>query len=85
MVGLPPHQIDQPHGADKTDGAEDADGWKRFDGVQALTLQGVVGYRVTQRQGGHVESDSKRVEREEGAKLRFATMRHAVEASAQPK
>ncbi len=59
-------EIDEPHGGDEAHGAPDADGREVANRVVAVARKDGEGHRVGERDGGHVEGDAQRVEREEG-------------------
>ena len=52
------NQIDEPHGGDEADRAPDPDGREVLHGIEFRQVEGIVGHRVREGDGGHVEHDA---------------------------
>ena len=51
------NQIDEPHGGDEADRTPDPDGREVLHGIEFRQVEGIVGYRVREGDGGHVEHE----------------------------
>ena len=73
VSGLESGGVADEHRTDETDGSPHADGRERLDGIEAFAFEDAVSHGIGERDGGHVESDAERIEREERPELHAGT------------